>query len=77
MDSVLPFSALRFELPTRPVCAPSAAALNGKHRQPLAVWRRPDKLVLKDKAEQLRSTTELHNTNANIPTVGSYQDVYY
>lgn len=69
--------ALRFELPTRPVCAPSAAALNGKHQQPLAVRCRPDKLVLKDKAEQLRSTTEPHNTNANIQTVGLYQDVYY
>lgn len=69
--------ALRFELPTRPVCAPSGAALNGKHQQPLTVRCRPDKLVLKDKAEQLRSTTELHNTNANIQTVGLYQDVYH
>lgn len=59
-------SALRFELPTRTVCAPSASGLNGKHQQPLAARCRPDKLVLTDKAEKLWSTTVLHNTNANI-----------
>lgn len=58
--------ALRFELPSRPVCAPSTAALNGKHQQLLAARCRSDKAVLTDKAEKLWSTTELHNTNANI-----------
>lgn len=63
---VLFFVALRFDLPTRPVFAPSAAALNRKHQQPLTARCRPDKLVPTDKAEHLRSTTEAHNTNANI-----------
>lgn len=58
--------ALRFDLPTRPVFAPSAAALNRKHQQPLTARRRPDKRVPTDKAEHHRSATEVHNTNANI-----------
>lgn len=52
--------------PHGPVCAPSTAALNGKHQQPLTARCRPDKPALTDKAEQLWSTTELNNTNANI-----------
>lgn len=59
-------AAVRLELLSRLVGAPSAAALNGKHRQPLAVRCRPDKLVLTDKAEQLWSTTEQRNTNAKM-----------
>lgn len=59
-------SAVRIELPSRLVRPPGAAALNGKAQQLLAVRRRPDKLVLTDKAEQLWSTTELRNTNANM-----------
>lgn len=58
--------AVRLELPSRLDHAPGAAALNGKAQQPLAVRHRPDKLVLTDKAEQLWSTTALHNTNANM-----------
>lgn len=59
-------SAVRLELPSRLVCAPGAAALNGKAQQSRSVRHRPDKLVLTDKAEQLWSTTELRNTNANM-----------
>lgn len=59
-------SAVRLELPPRLACAPGAAALNGKAQQPRAVRRRPDKLVLTDKAERLWSTTEPCNTNANM-----------
>lgn len=58
-------SAVRLELPSRLVHAPSASALNGKLQQLLAVRCRPDKLVLIDKTEQLWST-ELCNTNANM-----------
>lgn len=58
--------AVRLELPSRLVGAPGASVLNGKLQQPLAVRCRPDKLVLTDKAQQLWSTTQLRNTNANM-----------
>lgn len=58
-------SAVRLELAPRLVRAPGAAALNGEAQQLLAVRRRPDKLVLTDKAQQLWST-KLRNTNANM-----------
>lgn len=59
-------SAVRLELPSSLVGAPGASVLNGKLQQPLAVRCRPDKLVLTDKAQQLWSTTELRNRNANM-----------
>lgn len=46
------FFAVRLELQTRPVCAPSAAALNGEHQQRLSVWCRPDRPALTDKPER-------------------------